>query len=160
MKTKTIITELTQEDLVNLLCTATYGSNWLDCYANDREGVDITDEDCREDVWAKCLLAGKRITFVDYYAEGEHYGELPYTFGKEDEECEYSVSLQDIINGLQKCADGTFLVASSNYNNYGENERKFIAGCYNDLFNDGDNWDYTEADALMQIILFGELIYG
>lgn len=154
MKTKTIITELTQEDLVNLLCTATYGSNWLDCYANDREGVDITDEDCREDVWAKCLLAGKRITFVDYYAEGEHYGELPYTFGKEDEECEYSVSLQDIINGLQKCMDGTFVDAEK------YSDKGFVARCLNDFANDGDNWDYFEGDALMQIILFGELIYG
>ena len=154
MKTKTIITELTQEDLVNLLCTATYGSNWLDCYANDREGVDITEEDCREDVWAKCLLAGKRITFVDYYAEGEHYGELPYTFGKEDEECEYSVSLRDVINGLQKCIDGTFRDAEK------FSERGFIQRCFNDFAHDGDNWDYFEADALMQIILFGELIYG
>ena len=154
METKTIITELTQEDLVNLLCTATFGSNWLVCYANDREGVDITDEDCREDVWAKCLLAGKRITCVDYYAEGEHYGELPYTFGKEDEECEYSVSLQDIINGLQKCADGT----SKDADKYAD--KGFLARCYNDFVNDGDNWDYVEADALMQVILFGELIYG
>ena len=154
MKTKTIITELTQEDLVNLLCTATYDSNYLACYANDRVGVEISENDCREDIWAKCLLAGKRITFVDYYAEGEHYGELPYTFGKEDYECEYSVSLQDIINGLQKCMDGTFKDAEK------YSDKGFVARCFSDLANDGDNWDYVEADALMQIILFGELIYG
>ena len=154
MKTKTIITELTQEDLVNLLCTATYWSSWLSCYANDREGVDITEEDCREDVWAKCLLAGKRITCVDYYAEGEHYGELPYTFGKEDEECEYSVSLQDIINGLQKCADGTFVDADN------DGAKEWLSECLRDLANEDVDFDNPEAEALMQIILFGELIYG
>lgn len=30
MKTKTTITEITHEDLVNLLSTATYGSGWLE----------------------------------------------------------------------------------------------------------------------------------
>lgn len=160
METKTIITDLTQEDLVNLLCTATYGSNWLVCYANDREGVDITDEDCREDVWAKCLLAGKRITCVDYYAEGEHYGELPYTFGKEDEECEYSVSLQDIINGLQKCADGTFSHTNYDEADNGDTEKSWIAECFQHFKDDSGEMDNPEAEALMQIILFGELIYG
>lgn len=154
MKTRTIITELTQEDLVNLLCTATYDSNWLSCYAPDREGVDITDEDCMEDEWAKCLLAGKKIAFTDYYAdEGEHYGTLEH-YTEEDGQTTYLVSLQDIINGLQKCADGT----SKDADKYAD--KGFLARCYNDFVNDGDNWDYVEADALMQVILFGELIYG
>ena len=152
MKTKTTITELTQEDLVNLLCTATYGSSWLECYANDRSGVDITENDCLEDVWAKCLLAGKKITFVDHYAEGIHYGSInDYTFGKEDEECEYRISLQNIIDGLQKCADMDFVDSENN---------GWIAECYANLLNGGYDFDQTEADALVQIILFGELIYG
>lgn len=153
MKTKTIITELTHEDLVNLLCTATYGSNWLDCSAPDRRGIIVDDNDCREDVWAKCLLAGNTIKCTDYYAEGESYGKLPCTID-EDENAEYTLSLQDIKDGLQKCADGTFKDAEE-YADSG-----FLARCYNDFVNDGDNWDYVEADALMQIILFNELIYG
>ena len=154
MKTKTEI-ELTHDDLVNLLCTATYGSNWLEIYAPDRKGVDITEDDCMEDVWAKCLLAGKKIVATDFYAEGEHYGDIEdYSFGKEDGECEYRICLQDIINGLQRCADGTFNGAEE------YNDKGFLARCYNDFVNDGRNWDYTEADALMQVILFNELIYG
>lgn len=153
MKTKTIITELTQEDLVNLLCTATYDSNWLSCYAPYREGVDITEEDCREDIWAKCLLAGEKIQCFDYYAEGDTYGELKWGVS-DNGEIFYWVSLQDIINGLQKCADGT----SKDADKYAD--KGFLARCYNDFVNDGDNWDYVEADALMQVILFGELIYG
>lgn len=147
MKTKTIITELTQEDLVDLLCTATYGSSWLNIYANDREGIVVEEKDCREDIWAKCLLAGKKITCVDYYAEGEHYGPIEdYTFGKEDEECEYQVGLQDIINGLQKCADG---LAGS-----------WCRTCFGHFAEGEGNLDLTEAEMLVQIILFDELIYG
>jgi hypothetical protein len=160
MKTKTIITELTQEDLVNLLCTATYGSDWLNIYADFRKREKVaTEDDCREDIWAKILLAGDKVSCTDYYADESVYGNLAHKIDEEGNVI-YELSLQGILDGLQKCADGTFKVASSNYNNYGENERKFVARCYNDFVNDGDGWDYTEADALMQIILFGELIYG
>lgn len=154
MKTKTIITELTQEDLVNLLCTATYGSNWLSCYAPDREGVDITEEDCLEDEWAKCLLAGKKITCTDYYAdEGEHYGTLEH-YTEEDGQTTYLVSLQDIIDGLQKCLDGTFIDADN------DNAGNYLLNCVNTFKEDDGGLDNPQAEALMQIILFGELIYG
>ena len=153
MKTKTIITELTQEDLVNLLCTATCGSDWLDCYAPDRQHIVNEEGDCREDIWAKVLLAGDKIICTDYYAEGETYGDLESKIVGLGN-AEYSVSLQDIINGLQKCADGT----SKDADKYAD--RGFLARCYDDFSNDGRDWDMVEADALMQIILFGELVYG
>lgn len=153
METKTIITELTQEDLVNLLCTATYGSNWLEIYAPDRTGFTEDENDCREDIWAKSLLAGHKIDCVDYYAEGEVYGTLEHDIDDEGN-VTYRISLQDIKDGLQKCADGT----SKDADKYAD--KGFLARCYNDFVNDGDNWDYVEADALMQVILFGELIYG
>lgn len=151
MKTKTIITELTQEDLVNLLCTATYGSNWLSCYAPFREGVDITEEDCMEDIWAKCLLAGEKIQCFDYYAEGDTYGELKWGVS-DNGEIFYWVSLQDIINGLQKCADGDYVES--------EEHGEWISKCFRELQNGGYDLDQPKAEALMQIILFGELIYG
>ena len=152
MKTKTIITELTQEDLVNLLCTATYGSSWLSCYAPDKKEVGITDEDCLEDAWAKCLLAGKKIACTDYYAdEGEHYGTLEH-YTEEDGQTTYLVSLQDIINGLQKCADGDYTES--------EEHGEWISECFRELQNGGYNLDQPRAESLMQIILFGELIYG
>ena len=152
MKTKTIITDLTQEDLVNLLCTATYGSNWLSCYAPDRDGVEITESDCVEDVWAKCLLAGKKISCIDYYAdEGEYYGTLEH-YTEEDGQTTYLVSLQDIINGLQKCADGDYTES--------EEHGEWISECFRELQNGGYNLDQPRAESLMQIILFGELIYG
>lgn len=154
METKTIITELTQEDLVNLLCTATYGSNWLEIYADFRKRAKVaTKGDCREDIWAKILLAGDKVSCTDYYADGCVYGDLAHKIDEEDNVI-YELTLQDIINGLQKCADGT----SKDADKYAD--KGFLARCYNDFVNDGDNWDYVEADALMQVILFGELIYG
>lgn len=154
MKTKTIITDLTQEDLVNLLCTATYGSNWLSCYAPNREGVEITESDCEEDVWAKCLLAGEKIKCYDNYSyKGDNiYGNLEWGIDEGDGTTYYWLSLQDIINGLQKCADGTFTES--------EEHGEWISECFRELQNGGYNLDQPRAESLMQIILFGELIYG
>ena len=158
MKTKTIITELTQEDLVDLLCTATYGSNWLDCYTPNRLGLDITESDCREDVWAKALLAGHSIECIDYYAEEEAYGNLPHTTD-EDGNVTYIVTLEDIKNGLQACFDGTFKIGYGD----GNSERAWLKECYAH-FSDPDEgrmeMDQPEAEALMQVIMFNELIYG
>lgn len=154
MKTKTIITELTQEDLVDLLCTATYGSMWLSCYAPDRKGVNITEGDCMEDVWAKCLLAGKKIYCIDHYAEyGETHGTLPHK-NDEDGNTAYLVSLQDILDGLQKCADGTFIDADNDH------AGEYLLSCVNTFKENDGGMDNPQAEALMQIILFGELIYG
>ena len=159
MKTKTIITELTQEDLVNLLCTATYGSSWLSCYAPDKKEVGITDEDCLEDEWAKVLLGGKSIICTDYYAEGECYGNLPCNIDEEDN-AEYTLSLQDILDGLQKCADGTFSHTNYDEADNGDTEKSWIAKCFQHFKEDTGEMDNPEAESLMQIILFGELIYG
>lgn len=160
METKTIIEKLAREDLVNLLCTATYGSYWLECNAPDREGLDITEQDCLEDVWAKALLAGKKIECIDHYAEEEMYGPLGDHLD-EDGNGVYLVSLQDILDGLAKCADGTFKVAASNYNNYGESEKRWLRECYVHFTTDESlEMDQPEAEALMQVIMFGELIYG
>ena len=159
METKTtiIITSLNQEDLVNLFSTSIYGSDRFDIVAEDREGVDITDEDCREDIWAKCLLAGKKIVCIDYYAEGEHYGPNEnYTFGEEYEECRYTIGLEDIVKGLQKCADGTF----KHDNKYGTGDFEWLNECFLHLKDAGYDLDYPQADALLQVILFDELIYG
>ena len=146
MKTKTEITEITHEDLVNLLCTATYGSSWLEIHAPDREGIVKEDGDCREDIWAKCLLAGKTIECTDLYSEGEwNYGELPHKID-DSGYVVYSVTLQDIIKGLQKCADGE--------------GGSWCATQFRLFQEDAGNLDLEGAEMLMQIILFGELIYG
>lgn len=72
-----------QEELVNILSGATYGSDWLEIYATDEERgkIKIDDTDCREDVWAKILLEGGTIQAVDH---------------EDDDEKEYTLSLDDI----------------------------------------------------------------
>ena len=155
MKTKTTIIELNQEDLVDLLSTSTYGSEWLDSFAHDRAGVQVEEGDCIEDIQAKCLLAGKKITLTDYYAEGETYGDLESRIVGLGN-AEYLVGLEDIMNGLQKCADGTFHIGYGD----GSSERDWLRECFEHFVEGNGEMDLPEAEALMQVIMFGELIYG
>ena len=151
MRTTTTIEGVSLENLVDLFTTATYGSSWLDIFAPVRTGLHIEETDCREDVWAKALLAGHPIECTDYYAEGDVYGYLPHTIGDNDE-VTYKVTMQDVLDGLQKCADGTFKGNKSDHD--------WLKDCFNHFRAGEGDMDLPEAEAIMQVIMFNELIYG
>lgn len=146
MKTRTTITEITKEDLVDLLCTATYGSSWIEIFRdkNITAELDTEEDDCREDIWAKLLFAGKSLYFADFNAwyEDEHYGKLLYEWDEKEQCMKYTFNLQDIIHGLEKAADCDSQLFSSFRNR------------------DDGSFDIIDAESLMQYIIFGELIYG
>lgn len=163
MKTKTTITEITHDDLVNLFSTALYGSSYLsaDYTIQDRMSVDVSDGDCYEDIIAKILLSGKSIEVTDDYAQGCSYGSLPYRFNDKDDDDSsviYSVSLKSIKRGLERAADGTFNAGDDEWT---EQTKKSARVAF-DSFMDEDRCDFdlVRADILMQIILFDEIIYG
>ena len=105
MKTKTTITELGHNDLVNLFSTALYGSSYLG--ADCEEAVEHNEKDCFEDILANILLHEGLIMITDYYAEGCVYGSLPYEIDG-GENVTYFVTYDDIKRGLERAADGTF----------------------------------------------------
>ena len=153
MKTRTIIEELSQEDLVNLFSTATYGSLWLGIRTGETTGVEKSDNDCQEDTWAKAVLAGHKLKVTDYQAEGEKYGNLGCVI-KKDGTAVYFVGLEEIKKGLARCADGDFKEDCSGTISY-------VRECFNHFADkDSMQMDQPEAEALMQVIMFGELIYG
>ena len=147
MKTKTIITEITQDDLVNLLSTATHGSSYFYVMKKKKDyyGTELEDEnDFREDALAKILLAGRPVYVLDFYSDELAYGKLPREWDEKNCAMKYTVTLEDIKKGLQKAID-----------NGG-----WDAKCAYDLINDDScDLDLTEAENLLQIITFGEAIY-
>jgi hypothetical protein len=148
MKLISTISEITRDDLVNLFNTSTYGSNYFDVIKKKKDyyGTELEDaNDCREDTWAKILLSGKPVYVLDYYSEEESYGNLPHEWDEKRGAMKYTVTLEDIKKGLQKAID-----------NGG-----WDAKCAFDLINDDScDLDLTEAENLLQIITFGEAIYG
>lgn len=152
MKTKTTITELTHNDLVELFSTALTGSSYL--MADYDESTEYDEDDCFEDILANILLHGGSIKVTDYHAEGEVYGSLPHEID-EDENVTYFVTYDDIKRGLERAADGTFNAGNDKWT-------KRSARVSFDSFMDEDScqFDLGGADILMQIILFDEIIYG
>ena len=126
------IENISQSELEDLLSTATYGSSWLECHILKSESnLDNQQEfQCREEHWAYRLLNGGHLVCCDHYDEDED---------DENNPVEHIISMEDFYKGLEKA---------------------------NELFPDtfanvmrGEG-DYYDADAVMQVVLFGKMIYG
>lgn len=160
MKTKTIITEITHDDLVNLLSTGIYGSEilMLDYNARTYERVKgERDDESIEDKCATLLLNGKSVTISDRFAEDESdfYGVLPHKWDKEYEVMDYKVTLDNIVSGLQRCLDGTFKI-----NEGCDEEIAYMRKCMTNLIDADGDLDLYEAQNILQVIIFGQIIYG
>lgn len=155
MKARTTIEEITHDDLVNLFSTALYGSSYLGAGYN--YSFDLAEYDTHEDAIAAVLLKGRQIRVTDYYAEGSSYGNLPCEIDADEECATYTVTLEDIKNGLAKAADGTF---NSRSECFVKDERRFARNSFDSFQSEACDFDLTYADCLMQIILFDEIIYG
>ena len=149
MKTKTIVQEITHEDLVNLFSTALYGSSWLGASYDGDTYLSLakaTENDCFEDKLAKMLLSGHTIKLMDYYAEddSEYYGNHIHEYC---EGCmEYTISLDDVKEGLQ-------LALNDDDSWHRECAQKLI-------YDDAYDLDQPRAEVLCQLIMFGEEVYG
>ena len=151
MKIETKISEITHADLVNFFSTAFYGSSIfaVDYNYDDYDGKPFAAQnDCFEDKLAKILLNGGRITVSDMYAEeaGDYYGKIEHIWDEDCERMDYTITLKDIENGLAKAASSTEPYCRKSFSNFAEND------CV--------DFDLNDADTLMQIIVFGEVIYG
>ena len=150
MKTRTIIEEIAHDDIVNLLSTAIYGSQFfgVDYSIDDYRKIPNPDEyDCIEGKCAKLLLNGKSIVIYDMYAEDEEdfYGKLYHSWDSYNKTMDYTITLSDIKKGIEKAI----------------NSGGYDAKCAFDLINnDSCDLDLTEAVNLLQIITFGETVYG
>lgn len=140
MKYNLLVTELTHDELVNILSMLFCENDFsVGCKKKDYAQVpeDKRNGDCIEDKCADVLLNGGKIYITDVQAEEQVYGNLPHTIDAEDESVTYEVTLQDFFKGLSN-ADATEWV-------------KELAD---------ENDDYWTAYNLIQFVLFGELIYG
>lgn len=147
MKTK--VTELTHDDIVTILADGLYGCSHLGLDYNSEDWESLPEEkregECIEDKCADLLLNGKSITIADFYAEdygihstkGKMVKNLEWSIGCE-EVGEYTITLQDVLDACStpdglRCASHLLLDET------------------------GDHWD---AYNIIQIAMFGEIIYG
>lgn len=155
MKQNIEIVSVSKDDIINLLSTALYGSSYLSAeYDTDFYNSlpdDKKDGNCFEEICADVLLNGGKIYIYDDQSEGEVYSDKGVSIY--DCRTKYTVTLDDIVKGLQRAVNGTYKV---------HNNQKYVHDCVFAL--DGDFeyecLDLTDADTLMQVILFNEVIYA
>ena len=149
MEIKVEISNITHEDLVNLLSTTLYGSpTFVGRLLEECEGLETSEEfpsKCVEDKMANVLLYGGEICIID--VDGGEIFKNKGVFSRltDDDEGEYHFGLEAVKKGLKKA-----LESKENY---------IRLAAFNFLVDDG-TFDASDAEVLIQMILFGEVIYG
>lgn len=152
MKTRITVTELSHEDLVDILSTALYGCDYLQVDYDRKAWEAIPSEkkegDCFEDRLADMLLNGYTIELTDIESDGELHKvrgvscrvRKEQSMYNPNESYEVSVYMLNLKAILRACSSprGYKLVTET-------------------LSGEGD---YFTANNLLQIALFGEEIYG
>jgi hypothetical protein len=139
METKIKVTSMTHKELVDLLATALYGSQWFTASYDRKiyESLACVTGECFEDKLADMLLAGHKISITDVEADGEKHSDKFVRFEGRFDDAVYEVGLSD------------FLEVASTKKGY-ELVCEVLSG-------DGD---YYTADSFLQRVVFGEEIYG
>lgn len=83
------------EFLTDLLSTASYGSFWFDCAVHEDTPDEVYENakdkwECREDIWADCLLNGGYINICDVEECEE-----------DSDEGQHKIGLDDIVKGFE-----------------------------------------------------------
>ena len=132
---------ITHENLVDLLCIATYGSDWLviktlksERFMDEEVEQSVRDGWCIEDKWAHRLLKGGHIVCLDYADDSND------DYDGDAKPARYELTLDDIKKGLIKARDGEAL-------------RDWADFC-------DENDDYFTCNNLVQVCMFGEVVYG
>lgn len=152
MKTTIKVTDLSHEDLVDILSTALYGCDYLQV-GYDREvwetiPAEKKEGDCFEDHLADMLLNGHAIELTDVESDGELHKvrgvpckvrreRNEYNPNKTYEVSVYTLSLKSILRACSTPRGYKLLT-------------KTLSG----------EGDYFTANNLLQIAMFGEEIYG
>lgn len=148
MEIEVKIKELTHEYLVNFLSTVFYGSTTFVPVRYDeyKPLENLGEGDCYEDKMANVLLNGGRIGAIDLEYDDELYvNEGVLAVVNEDGDAEYRFDLNAVKKGLKKALE------SDDYS--------LRLAVFNMLVDDG-SFDAADAELLIQMIIFGEVIYG
>lgn len=125
--------KIDREFLSDLFSVATYGCDWLEVRTLKSESN--LDEQFNSDYLEHRCREEK---WADRLLSGGHL--VVYVYDDDGERERYEITLEDVVKGLEKAMNG-------------EDIRD-----WSDFMNEED--DYYTGNNLLQIILFGEVVYG
>ena len=96
------------------------------------------------------LFIGENVYLFDTHANNEYYGDKKHEVVPNTSNVMYTINLSDFIKGLENAASSTYKV---------HNDSKYVWQCFVSLLDEYSEFLDYEAETLMQIIVFDELIY-
>lgn len=136
--TRANIDNISKETLVDLFSTATYGGDWLEIKTLKSErnldsnfSEEYLENRCCEERWADRLLNGGHIVCYDWYAAEDDEDGKP---------TRYKIDLNHLKERLKLARD------------------KEAVRDWCDFVLEND--DYYTCNNLMQVVMFGEIVYG
>lgn len=153
MNTQTYIDSISAAEISDLLGKAFGSSTWLAFQPAPKaaDGLSFDDAQSIPDQWAQLLKEGRLLQALDLDAQFVLHGQLDGKSLTEDGDGIYTFDLDDLLRGLQAAADGTFEPGA----NPGEVSLAAESFCH---MKTGD-LDEGDAERLMQVVLFNEIIY-
>ena len=91
---------------------------------------------------------------VKKHANNEYYGDKKHEVVPNTSNVMYTINLSDFIKGLENAASSTYKV-----NKVYDNSKR-VWQCFVSLLDEDTEFLHDEAETLMQIIVFDELVYG
>lgn len=149
MQIKVTKEDFTKERVMDLFETATYGSSYLEISCE--KPLHEYEFGCDKAYWK--LIEGGEVVFTDYYAEGvnsrvcaaPYINEIEYDPEDEYGPVRFHMNLDQIVDSL----------------NYAiEHDDPYLAKCVIKWHNEDNDFDSVVADAIVQGIMFGEVVYG
>lgn len=157
MRTKGYIkvVEISNQELADFLETALYGANDFSVEFDENFYAKIPYEQKTEEFTCnKCadiLKYGGSIDITDCESDNDDvFGNLPHK--NTDWGVSYTVTLEDIMSGIDRALNGTYKVSSFLESaNVKDSANRIV---------EGEDYDQYDAQLIMQVILFDEVIYG
>jgi hypothetical protein len=97
------------------------------------------------------LFSGEDVYLFDTNANGEIYGNKKHEIVGNTSNVMYTINISDFVRGLENAACSTYKV---------HNDSKYVWQCFVSLLDEDTEFLHDEAETLMQIIVFDELVYG
>ena len=99
----------------------------------------------------------KNITVYDIEAEDkdDFYGNASHRWDEDNHVMDYRIDITDLKRGFANCLDGTFKV-----NEGCGDEKGYIMRCMSHLIDGEGDLDLYEAQNILQVVIFGQMIYG
>lgn len=151
---------ITKEDLVNLLCTATYNNPDVNIIVPDEWKHLKREGECLEENWANVLIGGGRLTAIveDFGDECDYSGDTDVLMVTPNEDERIDADFVGYAFGMERIKKAFEEIVSRNPWSCDEGTLDCVYHAFQAMFVD-ECGDVCDAWNVLQYVLFGDIIF-